>query len=392
MRDRQKTSGGLAFYQEVVPVIYLDNAATTMVAPEVTDAMRPYFSDAYGNPGSIHLMGRVAEKAVAHAREQVAAPIGAKPDNIIFTSGGSEANTMAIVGLADYLKSIGKTHIITTAVEHHSVLNAMKYLFHSGFNVTYFPVKRDGQIDLDLLLAGICGYTGLVSVMAVNNETGNQYDIYRIGEACRQKGVLFHTDCVQAYCMTDINVDEAHIDFLSTSGHKIHAPKGVGFLYARRKELLRPVIFGGSQEYSLRGGTENVPGIVGMGQAAELAQSTHSYAEMAGELTQRVMAELPGVHVNGLPHSNSKIINLRFDGVDGETLLMLLDSKGVVVSAGSACSAHYATPSHVLTAMRLTEEEARSSIRISISRYTTSEEIDKAASIIIDSVKQLRGG
>lgn len=378
-------------------MIYLDNASTTQVCPEVMEAMTHYFSGTYGNPESIHSMGREAKKAIETAREQVAAPIKADPNNIIFTSGGSEANTLAIIGIADYLKSIGKNHIITTKVEHHSVLECMKYLFYHGFYITYLPTDKLGEINYELLEASICDRTGLVSVMSVNNETGNRYNIYRIGRICREHSVLFHTDCVQAYCSIIIDVNDSCIDFLSTSGHKIHAPKGVGFLYARHKELLRPIVFGGSQEGGLRGGTHNTSYIVGMGRAAEIAgeeymRNTYSFGEKIGALKQRIMSRVSGVHVNGMPHSNSKTINFRFDGIDGETLLLLLDSQGIEVSAGSACSAHYAEPSHVLSAIGLTDDEARSSIRISVSKYTTYEEIDDAAQVIANSVKQLRGG
>jgi len=233
--------------------------------------------------------------------------------------------------------------------------------------------------------------------MAVNNETGNQYDIYRIGELCKKHSILFHTDCVQAYCGMRIDVDAAHIDFLSASGHKIHAPKGVGFLYARPKELLCPVIFGGSQEDGLRGGTHNTPYIVGMGQAAEIAnqaylRNIYSYGMKTNAIKHRILSEVPDTYINGTPFDNSRTINLRFAGIDGETLLLMLDSKGIEVSAGSACSAHYAVPSHVLSALGLADDDARSSIRISVSKYTTSEEIYKAVRAIADSVKQLRGG
>lgn len=378
-------------------MVYLDNAATTKVSQEVMEAMLPYFSDIYGNPGSIHSMGRTAERAVENARRQVAAPIGADPSKIVFTGSGSEANTLAIIGLAEHLKSIGKNHIITTQVEHHSVLECMKYLFYHGFHITYLPVNKRGEIDLNLLSSAICDRTGLVSAMRVNNETGNLYDVHGIGEICHQKGVLFHTDCVQGYCSTRTDVSADNIDFLSASGHKIHAPKGVGFLYAGRKELLRPVIFGGSQEDGLRGGTHNTPYIVGMGRAAELAyekyrRNIYAYGMMTYAIQRRILSEVPYAHINGDPHDNSKTINVRFDSVDGETLLLLLDSKGVQVSAGSACSAHYAVPSHVLSAIGLTEDEARNSIRISISKYTTVEEINEAVQAIADSVKQLRGG
>lgn len=373
-------------------MIYLDSAATTKVSAEVLEAMLPYFSDVYGNPGSIHSMGRAAEAAIEAARSQVAAPIGAEPEKIIFTGSGSEANSLAIIGLVDNLRSIGKTHIITTQVEHHSVLSCMKYLFYKGFRVTYLPVNRDGDIDLDLLESSINEKTGLVSVMTVNNETGNLYPVHEIGKICRRHNVLFHTDCVQGYCNIDINVEKDRIDFLSVSGHKIHAPKGVGFLYAGRRDLLRPIIFGGGQEYGLRGGTHNAPYIVGMGRAAEIAlENDTSYGMLTKEITRRILQEIPDAHINGTPHSNSKIVNMRFDGVDGETLLLLLDISGVEVSAGAACSAHYAVPSHVLSALGLTSDEAKSSIRLSVSADATRDEIAEAAEIIINSVKQLRG-
>lgn len=378
-------------------MIYLDNAATTKVSPEVMGEMLPYFSEEYGNPGSIHSAGRRAMKAIDKAREQCATPISADPGNIIFTSGGSESNTMAIVGLSKYLKSIGKTHIITTQVEHHSVLNAVKSLFYLGFDATFLPVSRDGSLCVSDIEKEIRPETGLISVMMVNNETGNKYDIHSIGELCHKNGILFHTDCVQSYCCTHIDVERDYIDFLSASGHKIHAPKGVGILYAKHKEMLSPIIFGGSQEYELRGGTHNVPYIVGIGRAAHISYTDylfndHRYDTKIARLKSNILEEIPGVHINGVPHGNSKTLNLRFDGVDGETLLLLLDNKGVAVSAGSACSAHYATPSHVLSAIGLTPDEARSSIRISVSKYTTSEEIDIASKAIIDSVLQLRGG
>lgn len=377
-------------------MIYLDNAATTKVSQEVLDAMLPYFTQEYGNAGSVHSMGEHAAKAIGAARKQVAAPINASPDNIIFTSGGSEANTLAIMGLANYLKSIGKNHIITTQVEHHSVLECMKCMFDNGFYVTYLPVDKYGNINLDLLSAGICDRTGLVSVMTVNNETGNLYPIHEIGEICHQNNVLFHTDCVQGYCQVNIDVDDNHIDFLSASGHKIHAPKGTGFLYARNKKLLEPVIKGGGQEYGLRGGTENTPYIVGLGIAAKTAYEKIGDIRVNNKVIMssflnRLIAQVKCAGINGRRYSGSKIVNLRFDGVDGETLLLMLDNRGVAVSAGSACSAHSAVPSHVLTALGLTDKQARSSIRISISNETTREEVCDAASIIADSVNMLRG-
>lgn len=339
-------------------------------------------------------MGADAAKAMQKARKQCAKPINADPEDIIFTSGGSEANTLAIVGLAKHLTSVGKTHIITTLVEHPSVLEAMKYLFYNGFEVEYLTLDKDGRLDIFELTNKIRKNTGLVSVMAVNNETGNSYDIHKIGAECKKHDILFHTDCVQAYGNMDIDVQRDHIDFLSVSGHKFHAPKGVGFLYAKHKELLQPIILGGGQEQSLRSGTENVPSIVGMGEAAEAALEDPTIPQKNADKRKLFLGELARklgeIRVNGCPHEGSKTINLLFDGVDGETLLLLLNSKGVLVSAGSACSAHSATPSHVLTAIGLSDNEARSSIRVSFSVFTTNEEICKAAHVIADSVKKLQ--
>ena len=381
--------------QLVVPMIYLDNAATTQVSQRVMDAMLPYFTEVYGNAGSIHTMGTDAAKAIQIAREQCALPINAEPDDIIFTSGGSEANTLAIVGLAEHLKSVGKTHLITTQVEHPSVLEAMKYLFYNGFEVTYLPVRNDGSLDMNDLEKSFRENTGLVSIMAVNNETGNEYDIHQIGNKCKQRGVLFHTDFVQAYGSLDADVVEDNIDFLSVSGHKFHAPKGVGFLYAKRKDLLRPIVLGGGQEYALRSGTENVPSIVGMGKAAEIAfespESVKSYANNRKLFLNELTKYLGEVRINGKPHEHSKAVNVCTGDVDGETLLLLLNSRRVFVSAGSACSSHSAVPSHVLTAMGLSDDEARSSIRVSFSTFTTGEEVRNAAYIIADSIKKLQG-
>lgn len=375
-------------------MIYLDNAATTQVSPEVLKVMLPYFSEDYGNPGSVHPAGAHAAAAIRRAREQCADSVHAAPDNIIFTSGGSEANTLAIVGLAEHLKKIGKTHIVTTNVEHPSVLRATKYLFGQGFNTTYCAVDSNGALHVDDLTTALRDDTGLVSVMAMNNETGNSYPIQAIGELCRERGILFHTDCVQAFGSRDIDVERQCIDFLSVSGHKFHAPKGCGFLYARDRALLVPVIHGGGQEYGLRSGTENVPTIAGLGFAAEAASQHVGLAMEHYRALQRAffgeLTELQGVTINGLPRPDSKTINLRFDGVDGETLLLFLGSQGIMVSAGSACSAHSAVPSRVLKALGLTDEEARSSIRISFSQYTTVQEARQAGETIAGFIDFLR--
>lgn len=377
-------------------MIYLDNASTTKVKKQVLDAMLPYFTEEYGNAGSIHTKGTRAYYAIQDAREKVARPINADPQNIIFTSGGSESNTMAIIGLMRYLKSVGKTHIITTQVEHHSVLKCIKHAFDNGFSVTYLPVDENGNIDLDDLEEHIFQKTGLVSVMTVNNETGNLYPIQEIGKICHRHNVLFHTDCVQGYCQADVDVVRDHIDLLSASGHKIHAPKGIGLLYAANREILSPVIMGGGQEYGLRGGTENIPGIVGFGEAADIMGSNRARYEVRYETMQAMVKSVleenrcVDFKINGMPYFGSKIMNIRFDGVDGETLLLLLDSCDVEASAGSACSAHSAVPSHVLTAMGLTDEQAKSSIRVSFSDETTGADIHEAMRMMADSVNMLR--
>ena len=380
-------------------MIYLDAAATTKVSKEVVDAMLPYFTEQYGNPGSVHTVGRKAARAIAKAREQVARTINADPEQIIFTSGGSEANTLALLGVADYLVKREKTHIIVSSVEHHSVLSCIKQLFGKGFEITYLPVHRNGWICIDDVKNAIKPNTGLISIMTINNELGNLYDVDLIADICKEKSILFHTDFVQAYGSININVndDGEGIDFLSVSGHKIHAPKGIGFLYAKDKSILSPVVQGGGQEFGLRGGTENVPYIVGLGVAAEIAyqdleMNNELYKSLRELFIKKVKRHLDGVHENGAPFLCSKIVNLTFDGVDGETLLLLLDAKGISVSAGSACSAHSAVPSHVLTAIGLTNKQARSSIRISFPDDISFEEVGSAADIIIDSVKQLREG
>ena len=375
-------------------MIYLDNAATTQVSERVLMAMLPYFTGVYGNPGSIHTMGMDAAKAVEVARKQCAAPINADPNDIIFTSGGSEANSLVFAGLEEYLKQMGKTHVVTTPVEHPSVLNNIK----CRFDVSEVVLSRDGSLNINALLDCITPQTGIISIMAVNNETGNSYDLTAIGKECAKRGILFHTDCVQAYGNIDIDVNKDYIDFLSVSGHKLHAPKGVGFLYANSScsRILKPMIRGGGQERWLRAGTENVPGIVGLGEAACAAYEnpvsiTQESANKKMNLFLKTIQDGLGyVKINGKPYYGSRTVNLRFDGIDGETLLLLLNTQGICVSAGSACSAHSAVPSHVLLAMGLSPEEARSSIRVSFSKSTSYEEICEAACAIVDSVKKLQ--
>ncbi|MDB7829190.1 cysteine desulfurase family protein [Intestinimonas butyriciproducens] len=377
-------------------MVYLDNAATTRVSPEVVSGMIPYFEEVYGNAGSIHCMGRSARKAIDIAREQVSRPIGAKPENIIFTSCGSEANNLALFGVAEQLSKTGNTHIIISNIEHDSVLGCVHDLqYKYGFDVSIARADKNGIVSASEIKSLMREYTGLVSVMAVNNELGTMNPIREIGELCRSREVMFHTDCVQAYCNIPIDVEKDCIDFLSVSGHKFHAPKGVGFLYARNKEFINPILVGGGQEYGLRAGTENTPYIVGLGKAAELAsdkvRNRNTYSELIRAFVSEIGNRIDGVHINGTPYSGSKIVNIRFDGVDSETLLLFLDSQGVCVSAGSACAAHSAKPSHVLKAIGLTDMEAKSSIRISISDETTKDELNFAAKEICESVNILRG-
>lgn len=374
-------------------MIYLDNAATTCVDQRVVEAMLPYMTDNYGNPGSVYKLGEEAHDAVEFARRQVAKYINAKEEQIIFTSGGTEGNNLVILGLAEYLKSIGKTEIITSCVEHESVLQPMNELaIKYGFHVHYLPINEHGNTDISDVFECVSNETGLISLIYVNNELGSKNPVDIIGSFCRKQGILFHTDCVQAAGWTDtLDVHKIKCDFMTISSHKIHGPKGVGAIFAKTPSVLSPIIHGGQfQEYGKRGGTENVPGIVGFGEACSIAYDDISRIDERNSLASymyMLLNHISGVHLNCL---GSKILNLRFDGVDAETLIMLLDQRGVCVSAGSACQSKAVGPSHVLLALGLTEDEARSSIRISFSSKTTLEEIINASRIIAESVNKLR--
>lgn len=373
-------------------MIYLDNAATTKVAPEVLEAMMPYLTDEYGNAGSTYKFGRNAMAAIQKARAQVANLFNCSSDNVIFTSGGSESNNMVFQGLRHKLMEAGKKHLVVSAIEHDSVLKAAEMLTKDGFYITYVAPDKDGYIRPRVVSEAITEETGLVSVMYVNNEIGTVNDIKELGTICRQKNVLFHTDCVQAAGQYAIDVNECCIDFASISSHKIHGAKGIGALYVRNPDI-QPLICGGSeQEHGLRGGTENVSGIVGFGKAAELTLE-HLCVDMieASVLKQQFYmrlhdtfkeagGDIDTIHVNGHPIVEpGKILNIRIDGVDAETLLLMLDARDICISAGSACRSHEANPSHVLKAMGLTDDESRSSIRISFSRYNTEDEVFEAA-------------
>lgn len=384
-------------------MIYLDNAATTKLHSDVLAAMIPYMIENYGNAGASYRMGTCAAKAIAASREQVAAIFGAAPSNIIFTSGGSEGNSMVFAGLRRRLTAAGKTHLIVSAIEHDSVLRAAEALVEDGFSVTYLPAGAGGKVFARAVEDAIRENTGLVSVMHVNNETGAINDIRGIGDICRVHSVLFHTDCVQAAGQYPLDVDRDLIDFATVSAHKFHGPKGIGALYARDPALLDPLIRGGSsQEFGLRGGTENVPAIVGIGCAAEIAVrdlrenmakvSTLKQVFYTALLEALRETQLAGcVSVNGPSVVElGKVLNLRIDGVDAETLIYTMDIKGVEISAGSACNTRESVPSHVLKAMGLSDEDARSSVRISFSAYNTEDEAVQAAHILADCIALLK--
>ena len=377
-------------------MIYLDNAATTQIATEVLNEMVPYGTDKYGNAGSIYGLGIESADAIKIARKRVADLIGANPDNIIFTSGGSESNSMVFYGLKDYLIKSGGTNILLSETEHDSVLKSAESLKEKyGFNIHYLKTIDEGSIDfMDYLRKISLDNLGLVSVMYVNNEVGAINPVKEIGRHCRGQNTLFHTDCTQAADIMNIDVDEIGCDFLTISSHKLHGPKGVGALYVRDKSRLSPIVFGGSaQEFGLRGGTENVAGIVGFGKACELAKNSRDdindrmmslehrfYDSLESNMNALGKFKIHRIY-NGNNHCH-KIANFAVEGVDAETLILFLSSQGVFVSAGSACSSHESTPSHVLKAMGISDDIARSSIRVSFSQYNTIHEVEKAAGII----------
>ena len=376
-------------------LIYLDNAATTQVYPEVVDAMLPYFTEHYGNPSAIYSFADEAERAVDHARGEVADLIGANKDEIYFTGGGSESDNWALKATAEAYASKGK-HIITTKIEHHAILHTCEYLEKRGFEITYLNVDRDGLISLDELKAAIRPDTILISVMFANNEIGTIEPIAEIGEIAKEHGVLFHTDAVQAYAQVPINVDEMHIDMLSASGHKLNGPKGIGFLYIRKGVKIRSFVHGGAQERSRRAGTENIPGIVGLGAAVERAMrimdsKTRKEIELRDYLIGRLENEIPHCWLNG--HRTKRLpnnINFSFLFIEGESMLIMLDMKGICASSGSACTSGSLDPSHVLLAIGLKHEEAHGSLRLTLSEDSTKEEMDIVAEEVKKIVQRLR--
>lgn len=371
-------------------LIYMDNAATTPVKPEVLDAMLPYFTEKFGNPSSIYSISSENKKAITDAREVMAKTINTTPENIYFTAGGSESDNWALKATADAYASKGK-HIITTKIEHHAILHTCEYLETKGFEITYLDVDENGLVKLDELTAAIRPDTILISVMFANNEIGTIEPIAEIGKIAHEHGVLFHTDAVQAYTQVPIDVEAMNIDMMSTSGHKINGPKGIGFLYIRKGVKIKSFIHGGAQERHRRAGTENVTGIIGLAKAAEIAtanmkERTAEEIKVRDHLIERIEKEIPYAKLNGdrvkrLPNN----VNFSFQFVEGESMLILLDSKGICASSGSACTSGSLDPSHVLLAIGLPHEIAHGSLRLTISDQITMEDAD----YVVDNLKEI---
>ena len=375
--------------------IYMDNAATTAVAPQVLEAMLPYFTEVYGNPSSIHSTGRDSRRVVDAARRQVANAIGALPQEIYFTAGGSESDNWAIKGAA-FAKQAKGNHIITSAIEHHAVLHTCQWLEKRGFEVTYLPVDEFGRVSVQDVENAITDKTILISIMAANNEIGTLQPIAEIGKLAKEKKILFHTDAVQAVGAIPIDVNALNVDMLSMSAHKFHGPKGIGALYIRKGVRVDTFMHGGAQERGQRAGTENLPGIVGMGKAIELA--TANLAENAARETRLrdrlidgIMAAIPDIRLNG--HRTQRLpnnVNISFRYVEGEALLLRLDLAGIAGSSGSACTSGSLDPSHVLLAIGLPHEIAHGSLRLSLGTETTDEEVDYVLEKLPEIVSILR--
>lgn len=371
-------------------LIYMDNAATTAVKPEVFEKMKPYFMENYSNPSSVYSFAGEAKKAVDDARDIIAGALNAKAAEIYFTGGGSEADNWAIKATAEAYKNKGK-HIITSAIEHHAVLHTCGWLERHGYEVTYLPVDENGTVSPEKVEEAIRPDTILISIMFANNEIGTIEPIKEIGEIAEKHGVLFHTDAVQAFGHVPIDVQEMHIDMLSASGHKFHGPKGIGFMYMRNGLKLGSFIHGGAQERSRRAGTHNVPGIVGMGEATRMAMeqleaNAVKETEVRDYLIARVEKEIPYIKVNG--HRENRLpnnINICFRFIEGESLLIMLDQKGICASSGSACTSGSLDPSHVLLAIGLPHEIAHGSLRLTISEDTTKEDAD----FVVDNLKSI---
>ena len=375
--------------------VYLDNAATTKVRPEVVEAMLPYFTEIYGNASAVYDFGQKCKQAIEDARETIGSSIGTRASNIYFTAGGSESDNWALKGVAEVYKDKGK-HIITTKIEHHAILHTCAYLEQQGYEVTYLDVDADGLVSPEDVKKAIRPDTILISVMFANNEIGTIEPIEEIGAIAHEHGILFHTDAVQAYAQVPIDVEKMHIDLLSASGHKLNGPKGIGFLYIRQGLKLKSFIHGGAQERKRRAGTENVPGIVGLGKAVEIAMATmderiKKESELRDYLIARIEDEIPFAKLNGhrvkrLPNN----INFCFRFIEGESMLIMLDMAGICGSSGSACTAGSLDPSHVLLAIGLPHEIAHGSLRLTLSDEITKEQLDYVVDHLKEIVAKLR--
>lgn len=375
--------------------IYFDHAATTPTDKTIANAMLEYMTTKFGNPSSVHSFGREVRKEVSEARENIAALINANANEIFFTSGGSESDNFALKGIAFANKNKGN-HIITTQIEHHAILHTCQWLEKQGFDVTYLPVDEDGMISLDELKAAITDKTILISIMFANNEVGTIEPIKEIGAIAKERGVYFHTDAVQAVANVEIDVQDMNIDLLSLSGHKFYGPKGIGAIYIRRGVKIQPVQLGGAQERNMRAGTENVPAIVGLGMAAQLAKrdfvekNAHLIA-LRDKLIKGIQEQIPDIKLNG--HPTKRLpgnVNFSFRYIEGESLLLSLDMKGIAASSGSACTSGSLDPSHVLLAMGLIHEIAHGSLRISLGRDNTEEDIDYTLEVLPQIIARLR--
>lgn len=375
--------------------VYLDNAATTKVRPEVVEAMLPYFTEIYGNASAVYDFGQKCKQAMEDARETIAASIGTKAANIYFTAGGSESDNWALKGVAEAYGDKGK-HIITTKIEHHAILHTCAYLEQQGYEVTYLDVDADGLVSPDALRQAIRPDTILISVMFANNEIGTIEPIAELGEIAHEHGIIFHTDAVQAYTQVPIDVEKMHIDLLSASGHKLNGPKGIGFLYIRQGLKVKSFIHGGAQERKRRAGTENVPGIVGLGKAVEIAmetmeERTAKESALRDYLIARIEEEIPFAKLNGhrvkrLPNN----VNFCFRFIEGESMLIMLDMAGICGSSGSACTSGSLDPSHVLLAIGLPHEIAHGSLRLTLGDENTKEQVDYVVDHLKEIVAKLR--
>jgi len=375
--------------------VYLDHCATTPLHPDVLKAMLPFLRHSFGNPSSIHALGRKAREAVEESRGRVAALIGANASEIVFTSGGTEANNLAIQGVARARKD-HVNHIVTSSIEHHAVLKTCQYLERSGFTVTYLPVDHHGIVNPEDVKKALTDKTILVSVMHANNEVGTIEPIHEIGRIAAERGIPFHTDAVQSAGKVPLNVKEMSVDLLSISAHKFYGPKGIGAMYIREGIRIDPILYGGEQEKGIRSGTENVASVAGLGKACELARETvavrmDEIRKLRDALQERISTAVPGLTINGHPVSRlPNCLSVSIPGIMGETILRDLDARGIAVSSGSACTSHSVEISHVLAAMGLPEETAQGTVRLSLGIMNTPDEIEYAAASFVDVVEKLK--